>query len=90
MQDVAGVHVELLRSGNTVTLNLFDEADKPVSAKGFMGTAVVVFLSDRETVQLAPFGDNALKGDTTKPIAKGAAITIVLQSPAGKSGQAKY
>lgn len=90
MRDVAGVHAELMTSGNTVTLNLFDEANKPVSAKGFTGTAMVVLLADRETVQLAPSGDNALKGNTTKAIAKGAAITIVLQSPAGKSGQAKY
>ncbi len=90
MRDVAGVHAELLTSGSTVTLNLFDEANKPVSAKGFTGTAMVVFLSDKETVQLAPSGDYALKGDATKSIAKGAAITIVLQPPAGKSGQAKY
>ena len=90
MRDVAGVHVELLTSGNTLTFNLFDEANKPVSAKGFTGTVLVVFLSDKETVQLAPSGDYALKGDATKAIAKGASITIVLQSPAGKSGQAKY
>jgi len=90
MRDVAGVDVELLTSGNTLTFNLFDEANKPVSAKGFTGTAVIVFLSDKETIQLAPSGDYALKGDATKAIAKGAAITIVLQSPAGKSGQAKY
>ena len=90
MRDVAGVHVELLTSGTTLTFNLFDEANKPVSAKGFTGTAMVVFLSDKETVQLAPSGDYALKGDAAKAIAKGAAITIVLQSPAGKSGQAKY
>lgn len=90
MRDVAGVHVELLTSGNTLTFNLLDEANKPVSVKGFTGTAVVVFLSDKETVQLTPSGDYALKGDAAKAIAKGAAITIVLQSPAGKSGQAKY
>jgi hypothetical protein len=90
MRDVAGVDAELLTSGSTVTLNLFDEANKPVSAKGFTGTALIVFLSDKETVQLAPSGDFALKGEATKPIAKGAAITIVLQPPTGKSGQVKY
>jgi hypothetical protein len=30
MQDVAGVHVELVVAGNTVTINAFDEDNKPV------------------------------------------------------------
>ena len=30
MQDVAGVHAELVLAGNTVTINLLDEANKPL------------------------------------------------------------
>ena len=57
MQDVAGVHAELVVAGNTVTINLFDEANKPVSSKGFSGSALIVSGADRETVTLAPAGD---------------------------------
>jgi len=90
MRDVAGVDAELLISGATVTINLFDEGNKPVSAKGFTGTVVIVLLADKETVQLVPSGDYSLKGEATKTIAKGAGITVSLKSPAGQSGQAKY
>ena len=41
MEDVAGVHAELVVSGNVVTINIFDESNKP-SAKGFTGSALVV------------------------------------------------
>lgn len=90
MQDVAGVHVELVTAGTTVTLNVFDEANKPVSTKGFSGSALVVTGANRETVVLAPSGENALKGDAKAMIGSGAAITIIVKTAAGKSGQARY
>ncbi|TWT11492.1 hypothetical protein [Reyranella sp. CPCC 100927] len=90
MQDVAGVHVELVTAGATVTLNVFDEANKPVSTKGFSGSALVVTGANRETVVLAPSGENALKGDAKATIGSGAAITVIVKTAAGKSGQARY
>ena len=90
MQDVAGVHAELVASGTTVTLNLFDEANKPVSSKGFSGSALVVSGADRETVTLAPSGDSALAGEARKAIAAGASTTIVIRNATGKSGQARF
>ena len=89
MEDVAGVHAELLTSGKTITLNIFDEGNKPISTKGFTGSALVVRGSDRETVTLAPSGESALKGDAKKAIA-GGAITVTLKTAAGKSGQAQF
>jgi len=90
MQDVAGVHAELMVSGNVVTINLLDESNRPTSAKGFSGTVLVVSGSNRETVQLAVAGDNALKGETKAPIAAGASVTLVLKNAGGKSGQVKF
>lgn len=90
MQDVAGVHLELLTSGTTLTINVFDEGNKPVPTKGFSGSALVVAGADKETVTLAPSGESALKADTKKPISTGAAITVILKTAAGKSGQAKF
>ncbi|MBL8673938.1 MAG: hypothetical protein JNL07_03545 [Rhodospirillales bacterium] len=90
MQDVAGVHAELLTAGSTVTINVFDEANKPLDAKGYTASALVVAGANRETVVLAPSGGNALKGEAKAPIASGAAITLVLKTAAGKSGQVKF
>jgi nitrogen fixation protein FixH len=60
MDDVAGVHAELLTAGNTITINVFDEDNKPVATTGFTGSALVVRGSERETVALKPAAPNAL------------------------------
>lgn len=90
MEDVAGVHLELLTSGQTVTLNVFDEANKPVPTKGFTASALITAGSDRETLSLAPEGENALKGQAKKPINAGATISVTLKTAAGKSGQVRF
>ena len=90
MQDVAGVHAELVLAGNIVTINILDESNKPASAKGFTGSMLIVSGGNRETVQLAPSGDSALKGEAKTPVAAGATVTLVLKNAAGKSGQAKF
>ena len=90
MQDVAGVHAELVVAGNVVTINILDESNKPASAKGFSGSVLIVSGSNRETVQLAPSGDNALKGEAKAAVPSGAVVTLVIKNPAGKSGQAKF
>jgi uncharacterized protein YdeI (BOF family) len=90
MQDVAGVHAELIVSGPTVSINLFDESNKPASANGFTGTVLIVSGSSRETVQLAVSGDNVLKGEAKAQVPSGAQVTLVLKNAVGKSGQVKF
>lgn len=90
MQDVAGVHAELLVVANVVTINIFDESNKPTSAKGFSGSVLIVSSAARETVPLAVAGDNTLKGETKAAVPAGAAVTLVLKSAAGKSGQVRF
>ncbi len=90
MEDIAGVHAELMVSGNTLTINVFDEDSKPVPTKGFSGAALIVAGADKETVSLSPSGQSALKAEAKKPIATGAAITLTLKTASGKSGQAKF
>ena len=90
MQDVVGVHAELVVAGNAVTVNLFDEGNKPVSAKGFSGSVLLVSGGTRETLQLAVSGDNALKGEGKNPVAAGTQATLVLKNAGGKSGQVKF
>lgn len=90
IEDVAGVHAELLISGNRITINVFDEASKPVSTKGFTASALVVIGSDRETLTLLASGENALIGEAKKAIAKGATVSVTLKTAAGRSGQARF
>ena len=90
MQDVAGVHAELVVAGSGVTINIFDESNKPVSTKGYTGSALVVSGGTRETVQLAPAGDYALKGEAKAAIPASAVVTLVIKTAAGKSGQVKF
>lgn len=90
VQDVAGVHAELILAGNAVTINILDESNKPIPAKGFSGSVLIVSGGNRETVQLAPSGDNALKGEAKAAIPAGATVTLVLKNAAGKSGQVKF
>ncbi len=90
MEDIAGVEAELVISGNTITINVFDESKKPVATKGFTGAALVAATAGRETITLAPSGENSLKGETKNVIAADTAITLTIKTAEGKSGQAKF
>jgi hypothetical protein len=89
MEDVAGVHAELMTAGNTITINMFDEGNKPIATKGFTASALVSRGPERETVALVPSGEATLTGEAKKPVT-GAAITVTLKTAAGKSGQARF
>ena len=90
VEDVAGVHAELVATGTTVTFNILDENNKSVSAKGMTGSALIVNGTDRETIKLGAAGESALKGEVKKALAPKSSVTLMLKTPAGKSGQAKY
>lgn len=90
VEDVAGVHAELVTSGNAITFNILDEDNKPVSTKAYTGSVLVSSGSERETITLAPSGDSALKGEAKKPIAAKASITLMVKTDKGKSGQARF
>ena len=89
LADVAGVHVEFVPSGNALSFNVLNEDNKPVSTRGYSGSVLIVNGQDRETVTLATSGENALKGEASKPIS-GAAITLMIKTDEGKTGQARY
>lgn len=91
MLDVAGIDAELLTTGNTVTINVFEAFKaKPVSTKGYVGAVLITGGQGRETVALTPQGDNALKGEAKNPIPAGATITLTIKTAEGKSGQVKF
>lgn len=88
--ELAGVHAEVLISSATITINVMDEANKPVTTAEYSGSALVANGSDKETVNLVPHAQNGLKGEAKKPITPKATITILLKTAAGTTGQAKY
>ncbi|WP_375784074.1 hypothetical protein ACE10Z_30525 [Bradyrhizobium sp. Pha-3] len=91
MLDVAGIDAELLTSGNTVTINVFEAFKaKPVSTKGYVGAVLIAGGQSRETIALAPQGENSLKGEAKNPIPTGATITLTIKTAEGRSGQAKF
>ena len=90
LQDVAGVHLELVASGTELTFYVLDEANKPISSKGFTASALISSGSDRETLTLTPQVENLLKGSAKKSVVPGTVVSITLKTPAGKSGQARY
>ena len=90
MEDVAGVHAELIVAGNNVTINVLDEKSKPVATKGYSGSVLIVSGANRETVTLEPSGDAALKGAAKSPVPAGSSISLVLKTDSGKSGQVRF
>lgn len=89
-QDVAGVEVELVTDGTSITLHVTDDNHKPVPVKGFTASALVASASAQEPVMLEASGESSFKGTSKAAIAPGATITIMLKTPAGKSGQARF
>ena len=91
MEDVAGVHAELRRPGNddhaSTSSTRATSRCRPRATPARRWSSAG---AERETVTLAPSGENALKGDAKKPIAKGAAITVTLKTAAAKTGQARF
>jgi hypothetical protein len=89
MEDVAGVHLEMIVSGKTLTFHVIDEASKPIAATGFTGAVLLTSGSERETLPLVVAG-TALKAETKGDVPKGATVSVTLKTAAGKSGQVKF
>ena len=90
MEDVAGVHAELVVAERTLTIHVYDEAGKPVPTTGYTGSVLVGTGQTRQVVQLAPGAGNTLAGTATAVVPKGAQMTLQIKTAAGKSGQAKF
>ncbi len=77
--DAGNYHVEAIVKGNTLDVFITDHNEKPVSTKGFKGTAVLIIGGKPAKITLAPRGDNVLTGtaavEMTAPIRGAIQIT---------------
>lgn len=89
LQDVVGIEAELVVVDRTITVRLYEESGKPVPITGYSGSALVGTGAARQVVPLVA-AENTLLGTAASAIPKGAAVTLQLKTPGGKSGQAKF
>lgn len=90
MQDVVGVHAELLLAERSVTVHLYDEAGKPVPSSGYTVSALVGTGQARQVVQLAPSDENVLTGTAPNVVARGTPLTLQIKAPSGRTGQVRF
>jgi hypothetical protein len=83
-------HVELVTKGQTVDVFVTDANDKPVSAKGFKATAILLAGGKSQRVPLEPAEGSRLSG--TVPVALPANVkgAVQLTAPGGKTAQGKF
>jgi nitrogen fixation protein FixH len=87
MQDVAGIHAELVVDDRTLTVYTFDEEGQPLSARGYTGSVSIVSRGNHETVPLAPLGQTALRGKAQTRPGPDASFTIALEAGPVTGGQ---
>lgn len=90
MRDVVGIHAELVVVDRILTVHVYDEAGKPVAAKGYSGSAMVGTGQARQIIQLTSGNDNTLSGTASAAVTKDAPVTLQIKAPDGKTGQAKF
>lgn len=88
--DAGNYHVEAVARGNTLEVFVTDHGEKPVSTKGFKGTAVLVVNGKAQRISLAPKGDNVLIG--TSPVELKAPLrgAVQITNDSNETVQAKF
>ncbi len=90
VQDAGPYHFELVAKPNELTLYVLDGAGKPVQAKGAKGTATVLTGKAKAAVDLAPAGNNVLKGSGKFEIGADTKIVVSVTFPGQSAVQARF
>ena len=88
--DAGTYHVELVAEDNTVDVFLTGAGDKPVSAAGFKGTAILVVNGKAQRIVLEAAGDAKLTGKAGVVLPAQPKGAVQLTAPDGKTASAKY
>ena len=81
--------VELVISGDQLTVYVMDEAKNPVPSTKLSGKATVLTGGKSQTVQMMPGEANSLKGKLD-PAATGKVTTVLVLAVSGKPTQARF
>ena len=90
VQDAGPYHFELVAKPNELTLYILDGAGKPVEAKAAKGTATVLTGKAKSTVELAPAGNNVLKGTGRFELTSGTKVVVTATFPNQSAVQARF
>lgn len=88
--DAGPYHVEMVVKSETVDVFISDQSEKPVSAAGFKGTAILVAGGKSQRVVLAPVDGVRLSGSATAALPNQPKGVVQLTGPDGKTSQAKF
>ena len=88
-EDSAERWVELVISGDTLTVWMLDESQKPVPAAQLSGKATVLVAGKSQVLVLAPGDANSLTG-RLPAAAAGKMTTVLLLTVSGKTAQARF
>ena len=83
-------HLELVASGNGITLYITDEDGKEEDASNAKATATVLAGGKTATGALAPAGGNGLKGSGGFTAGKGTTVVISLTMPGHAPEQVRF
>ncbi|HWM48389.1 MAG TPA: hypothetical protein VNR11_15900 [Xanthobacteraceae bacterium] len=88
--DAGSFHVEVVPKGKALQVFLRDHGDKAVSTAGFKGTAVFVIDGKPQRINLAPAGENTLKGEAEVELPAQPKGAVQITTKAGSTVQAKF
>jgi hypothetical protein len=89
IRETAAFDLELTAKGKELALYVQDHSGKRVDTKGATATATVMTGKAKETVKLAPAGDNVLKGSGSFAVTPDTKV-IVSITVGGKTEQARF
>jgi hypothetical protein len=90
LTDAGAYHVELVAKQGGIEVFVSDDKEKPVSATGFKGLAILVIGGKSERIVLEPSGTDRLRGTASTTVPNTAKGVIQLTGPDGKVSQAKF
>lgn len=87
--DAGSYHVEVVASGAVLDVFVSDEADKPVPAVGFKGTAILTVDGKAQRISLEPADGTRLTGKAGGPLPATPKGAVQLTAPDGKTAQGR-
>lgn len=90
VQDAGPYHIELVAKPHELTLYVLGTGNKKVDTNGAMGSATVLSGKAKETVQLAPAGENVLKGIGKFEMVADTKVAVSVTFPGQSPVQARF